>query len=357
MLTPDLQEFIRAMPKAEVHIHLEGSIAPETVLELARRNRRLENLPASDVDGLRRWYTFTDFSHFVTVYVAIMGMLQKPEDFALVVYEHGADMARQNIRYREVTFTPYLHLGWEQKGLSIPELLDGINEGRERARKEFGVEMRWVFDVPRNANFPDPASAANYNPEPSDLTLEVALAGRARGVVGFGLGGYEVNCPPEPFAHVFAPAKAAGLLSVPHAGETEGPASVWGALNDLEADRIGHGVRAIEDPALLDELKRRGIPLEVNPTSNIALRVYPDYAAHPFRRLDEMGLTVTVNSDDPPLFNTTLTHEYEVLAEHFGYDRAGLARIARNAYVIAGVEEDVKGRLLAEFDAWAAANA
>lgn len=356
MLNPEIKQFIAEMPKAEVHIHLEGSIAPETVLELARRNNRLDKLPVSDVEGLRKWYTFTDFTHFVTVYVAIMGMLQKPEDFALVVYEHGADMARQNIRYREVTFTPYLHLGWEDKGLTIADLLGGIEEGRQRARKEFDVEIRWVFDVPRNANFPDPNSAENYNPAPSELTLEAALAGRQYGVVGFGLGGYEVNCPPEPFAHVFGPAKRAGLLSMPHAGETEGPASIWGAINDLGADRIGHGVRAIEDPALMDELKKRGIPLEINPTSNICLHVYEDFESHPFRKLDEFGLTVTVNSDDPPLFNTTLTREYEVLAEHFGYDRAGLARIARNAYLVAGVEEDVKTRLLADFDVWVSTN-
>ncbi len=356
MLTPDLKKFIREMPKAEVHIHLEGSIAPETVLELARRNNRLATLPTDNVEGLRQWYTFAGFDHFITVYVAIMGTLRKPEDFALVAYEHGADMARQNIRYREVTFTPYLHLGWEEKGLTIQDLLHGLEEGRQRARNEFGVEMRWVFDVPRNASFPDESNPVSYNPAPAELTLEAALAGRQYGVVGFGLGGYEVNFPPEPFAHVFGPAKRAGLLSVPHAGETEGPASVWGALNELAADRIGHGVRAIEDPALLAELKRRDIPLEINPTSNICLHVYETYAEHPFRKLDEYGLTVTVNSDDPPLFNTTLTQEYEVLAEHFGYDRPGLARIARNAFRVAGMEDGLKRRLLTEFDAWVTVN-
>ena len=172
------------------------------------------------------------------------------------------------------------------------------------------------------------------------------------GVVGFGLGGYEVGAPPAPFAHAFAAAKAAGLRSVPHAGETMGAASVRDAVTLLGADRIGHGVRAIEDPELLALLHERQIPLEINPTSNVCLHVYRRLAEHPFPHLDRMGIPVTVNSDDPPLFNTTLSQEYAVLAAEFGYAPADLARIARNAFQFSAAEAGIKQQMLDEFDHW-----
>jgi adenosine deaminase len=264
-------------------------------------------------------------------------------------------MAAQNIRYREITITPYTHIEYMDKGLKIEEILEGLEAGRKQAQEEFGVEIRWVFDVPRNLSFPKRDGKA-YDPEPAKLNLDYALKGRDFGVVGYGLGGYEVNAPPEPFAHAFVQAREHGLLSVPHAGETEGPASVWGSVRDLKADRIGHGVRAWDDPELVSYLKENQIPLEINPTSNICLHVYEEYADHPFRKLDESGVIVTVNSDDPPLFNTALTREYIVLAQDFGYDQVELARIGRNAFVHAGVEEDVKKSLLEEFDGWVEEN-
>ena len=348
-LQPATAAFIHAMPKAEIHVHLEGAIQPETLLTLARRHNHLDALPTSDLDGLRRWFTFTGFPHFVQIYLTISDLLRTPEDFAFVVYACGADMAAQNIRYRELTFTPFTHTDSQNKGLTIEALLDGLEAGRSQAQREFGVEMRWVFDIPRNASF---RKTGNYDPYPAERTLAYALVGQEKGVVGFGLGGFEVGAPPEPFAHAFQTAKAAGLLSVPHAGETMGVGSVWGALNELQADRIGHGVRAIEDPKLLAQLHDRQVVLEINPTSNVCLHVYRRLAEHPFPHLDRMGLLVTVNSDDPPLFNTTLCQEYAVLATEFGYREADLARIARNAYVASGAPSELKARLLAEFDRW-----
>lgn len=353
-LTHTLQSFIAEMPKAEIHVHLEGAIRPETVLALARRHNRVDALPGEDVATLQRWFTFTDFPHFVKIYLTIQDLIRTADDLALIVFECGRDMAAQNIRYREITFTPYTHVDYQDKGLTIDDVLQGLETGRRQARDAFGVEMRWVFDVPRDFSFLRADGA--YDPHPANQTLAYALAGRDVGVVGFGLGGNEVGAPPQPFAHAFHAAKEAGLLSVPHAGETMGPQSVWGAVNELQADRIGHGVRAIEDPELLALLRARQIPLEINPTSNLCLHVYAHAAAHPFRQLDEMGLLVTVNSDDPPLFNTTLIGEYEWLARTFGYDAAGLARIARNAFAAAGVETAVKETLLTEFDVWRKAN-
>lgn len=349
----NLQQFIQNMPKAEVHIHLEGAIQPETVLKLAARHQQLYKLPGDTVAALRNWFTFTGFPHFVKIYVTIQDLIRTPEDFALVAHECGADMARQNIRYRELTVTPYTHTDYLDKGMTIMDILQGLEDGRQRAKQDFGVEMRWVFDIPRNLSFPD-RDGQGYDPRPAQRTLEFALAGRDYGVVGFGLGGWEPGAPPHPFAHAFAAAKESGLLCVPHAGETWGSDSVWGAVNDLQADRIGHGVRAIEDPSLLALLKERQIPLEINPTSNVCLSVYRRLAEHPFPHLDRMGLLVTVNSDDPPLFNTDLLHEYDVLATEFGYDEANLIRIARNAFVVSGVEPEIKQRLLTEFDTWSA---
>lgn len=339
---------IQAMPKAELHIHLEGSINTRTLLELADRHGALERLPAQDEEGLRHWFLFRDFPHFVEIYMAIQALLRTADDFSTVVYHCGEDMAAQGIRYRELTVTTYTHTDLQSKNLRIETILEGLADGRRRARADFGVEMRWIFDVPRNASFHN----GKYDPTPADVTLTHALRGRDQGVVGFGLGGYEVGAPPQPFAHAFRAAKDAGLYSVPHAGETMGPESIWGAITELRADRIGHGVRAIEDPSLLLLLAERQIPLELNPISNVRLGVYPSPALHPFRHLDQMGLLVTVNSDDPPLFNTSLVDEYQVLADTFDYGEDDLIRIARNAFRASAAEPTLKQSLLAEFDEW-----
>ncbi len=354
-LAPELRTTILAMPKAEIHVHLEGAIRPRTLLALAERHGRLDELPANDLAGLRDWFRFTDFPHFIQVYLAISDLLRTPDDFAFIVHARGRDMAEQNIRYSELTFTPFTHTHLQAKNLTIDDLLAGLEAGRAQAKADFGVEMRWVFDIPRNASFPPGYQAhdgAGYDPLPAETTLGYAVHGMDRGVVGFGLGGFEVGAPAQPFAHAFVEAKAAGLLSVPHAGETMGATSVRSAIEDLQADRIGHGVRAIEDPEVLLMLRDRNIPLEINPTSNVCLHVYRRAAEHPFPHLDRMGLTVTVNSDDPPLFNTTLEQEYALLAAEFGYDADNLARIARNAFMICGLPEAQKSELLAEFDAW-----
>jgi aminodeoxyfutalosine deaminase len=345
-----ISHLIQSMPKAELHIHLEGSISTRTLLELADRHGELDRLPAQDEEGLRRWFLFRDFPHFVEIYMTIQALLRTADDFSTIVYHCGEDMAAQCIRYRELTVTTFTHTDLQPKGLRIETILEGLADGRRRAERDFGVEMRWVFDVPRNASFRN----GSYDPTPADATLAHALLGRDQGVVGFGLGGYEVGAPPPPFAHAFRAAKDAGLYSVPHAGETMGPESIWGAITDLRADRIGHGVRAIEDPALLLILAERQIPLELNPISNVRLGIYPSPARHPFRHLDQMGLLVTVNSDDPPLFNTSLVDEYLLLAETFGYGEADLIRIARNAFRVSAAEPSIKQSLLAEFDEWVA---
>lgn len=311
----NLRAFIREMPKVELHVHLEGSIRPSTLLTLAERNGIA--LPAQDLDSLREFYHFTDFDHFIQVYVAVSSCLKTVDNFSLVAYEFGAEMARQKIRYAEVTFTPYTNV--VSSGLPFDEILAGLNDGRSRAKTDFGVEFRWVLDIVRD------------NPDTRHQVAEWAVSAVGQGVVGFGLGGTERNHPPEQFADAFARAREAGLHSVPHAGEVVGPESIWGAIQTLKAERLGHGVRSVEDPALVAYLRERQVPLEVCPTSNLCLGVYPSYQEHPIRWLWEQGLAVTVNSDDPPMFNTDLVHEYQILADELGFSAADLEQLSLNA--------------------------
>lgn len=350
----DRGSFIAEMPKAELHVHLEGTVRPATAVELAQRHGLEDTIPTTDPAKLSDWFVFRNFKAFIGVITAIQNLIRTADDFALIAHEAGADMAEQNIRYRELTITPYNHTHVFDKGLGVADILAGLDEGRDRARADFGVEMRWVFDIPRNFSFSGPYGV--YDPEPADITLGYALAGQEHGVIGLGIGGDEEGRPPEPFAHAFREAKRKGLGSVPHAGESLtrwGAHHVWGSIDLLRADRIGHGVGAIRDPRLLAVLLDRGIPLEVCPTSNLSTRVCDRLSLHPFPHLDGMGLTVTVNSDDPPLFGARLNDEYRLLATEFGYGRADLTRIARNAFTSALCEPELRLSLVDEFDAWA----
>jgi len=330
---PDLPEVIQALPKVELHVHLEGTVQPETLFDLSRRNGIA--LPVHSLSELRTWYTFRNFDHFVEIFSTLCACLRTPDDFARITYEYGQAMAQQNIRYAEITWSPTQH-----SHLPFTAILDGVNEGRRRAEQDFGVRMAWIPDIVRC--YPETAAQVV-----AWLISPQALQG---GVVAIGLGGPEVGFPPELFAEAFAEARAAGLHSNPHAGETVGPESVWGALRALGAERIGHGVRAIEDPALVAHLAAQQIPLEVNPTSNICLGVYRSYAEHPLRALVEAGLCVTINSDDPALFNTTLSQEYLHAAQDCGLNLEQLATVARNAIRASYLPEGQKASLLAEFD-------
>ena len=242
----NVSAWIAKMPKAEIHVHLEGTISPETLLTLAQRHNKMDALPSQDIANLQEWLAFSSFPDFIEKYMLISDLLRTPKDFRLIVEECGRDMVRQNILYRELTVTPYTHTHIQQKGLTFDDLFAGLEEGRLSVRENLGREIRWVFDIPRNACFGQPNSGV-YDPQPAKETLTYALRGLDSGVVGFG-GGYEVGAA-RTFRTALPP--LGGRSSpVPHAGETEGPQSVWGAVKALSADR-GHGVRAIEDPNLL----------------------------------------------------------------------------------------------------------
>ena len=334
----DLERYLRAAPKAELHVHLEGSILPATLLELARRNRA--ELPATSVDGLREWFRFRDFAHFEEIYGVISRCLRTIEDYELIAFEFGAEMARQNVRYAEVTFSPAFHY---HQGVAQDAWFGGLERGRARAENEFGVVWRWVFDIIRSVK--DPSLRARY----TDYTVAVAIEGKHHGVVALGLGGLEAGFPPQEFTAAFRRGRAGGLRSVPHAGETAGPESVWGALKALEADRIGHGVRAIEDPSLVKHLVFEAVPLEVCPTSNVCLGVYQRLADHPLPRLHANGVMFTVNSDDPPLFGTSLSQELGLLPAEFGLDLDSIDAILLNGVTHSFLPPDRRTELEAQF--------
>lgn len=337
-----VEQFIVAMPKVELHIHLEGSVQPTTLLELARKNDIA--LPARDQREVTDYFQFRDFSHFLDVYMAVCECLRSPGDFARIVEELGEQAAAQNIRYLEVHFNPESHV--RKRGVPFTAMLEGMNRGRMVARDRFGIELRWIADGIRDAE-PGPISVMQTVDWISGLSP-------TDGVVALGLGGDELGHPPSDFVAAFAKARAAGLHTVAHAGETTGPETIWSSLHDLHVERIGHGVRAVEDPALLSHLAKTGIPLEICPTSNIRTRVVEGVADHQIRRLDDAGVRVTLSTDDPALFGCTLSDEYRILVRDFGYQVDDVKRISMNAVEASFLAPEEKQSMIAEFEqSWA----
>lgn len=331
---PPLETLIRRIPKAELHVHLEGSIPPELALRLAHRHGRALPGMEDGAEGLRRRYQFESFQDFLQVYLAISACLIDAVDFSEITVALGQALAAQRVVYAEVTFTPMTHVA---RGVDPAAMLAGLAEGRERARREHGVTLAWVFDIVRC--FQDQA-------EP---TLELALRGREDGVLGLGFSGPEAPAwPAAPFAPIFARAKAEGLRSLPHAGELLGPESVWEAIRVLGAERIGHGVRSVEDPALIDHLVAEQIPLEVCPTSNIRLGIYRDLSAHPLPQLLGAGVPVSLASDDPPMFGTSLVEEYCRGARAFGWGAADVCALAAASVEHSFLAAETKVALLRE---------
>lgn len=325
--------FVTAMPKVELHVHLEGSIRPQTLLTLAHRRR--VDLPADDVEGLRQWFRFRDFEHFVEIYLTCCRCLRDPEDFQLVMEEFLDEQQRQNVLYSEIHFTIATHLA---NGVNGPEVLAALAETLDDAPRRFGVRGQLIPDIVRDVG-----------PKRADQTLEWALAGRGRGVVALGLSGFESSAD-EPYREHFETARAEGLRRVAHAGEHEGPETIRSVLETCGAERIGHGIRAIEDPDLVAQLAERGIPLEICPTSNVQLGAVEEMSRHPIDALARAGVTVTVNSDDPPLFETTISNEYRALAQSFGYPPTVLAQLSWAALQESFLEPGARQDLQREFE-------
>ncbi|MEU5977345.1 adenosine deaminase [Streptomyces sp. NPDC047315] len=332
----DLNPFIAGLPKAELHVHHVGSASPRIVAELATRHP--DSRVPSDPQALAEYFTFTDFAHFIDIYLSVVDLIRTPEDVRLLTFEVARDMARQNVRYAELTITPFSST---RRGIDEKAFMDAIEDARRAAEAELDVVLRWCFDIPGEAGL-----------EAAEETTRLALDLRPEGLVSFGLGGPEIGVAREQFKPFFDRAIAAGLRSVPHAGETTGPQTIWDALTHLRAERIGHGTSAVQDPALVAHLAEHRIPLEVCPTSNIATQAVADLDAHPIKEMVAGGVLVTVNSDDPPMFGTDLNNEYAVAARLLELDERGVAELAKNAVEASFLDAPGKTRLTQEIDAY-----
>lgn len=329
-----MREFVAALPKAELHVHHVGSASPETVARLAERHP--DSPVPTDPQALADYFTFTDFAHFIEVYLSVVDLLRTPEDIWTLTHEVGRDLAEQNVRYAELTMTPYTSIA---RGIPAEAYVEAIEDARRAAERDFGLVLQWIFDIPGESGLPS-----------ADVTLDTALRLRPDALVGFGLGGPEIGVPRPQFADHFARARAAGLRSVPHAGESTGPQSIWDSIDQLGAERIGHGIAAAQDPALMERLVADGIALEICPTSNVRTRSVASLEEHPLPTLVEAGVTVTINSDDPPMFGTTLNREYEIAADLLGLDEAGIRTLATAAVDASFAPEDLKSQLRSEIE-------
>jgi len=337
----DLTSYIAGLPKAELHVHHVGSASPRIVAELAARHEGDTPVPA-DPAALADFFAFRDFAHFVEIYLSVVDLIRDDEDVRMLTYEIARELARGQVRYAELTVTPYSHV---RRGIPAPAFCAAIEDARASAAADLGVELRWCFDIPGEAGLPA-----------AEETLRIALEQRPDGLISFGLGGPEIGVPRPQFKPYFDKARAAGLHSVPHAGETAGPETVWDALRDLGAERIGHGIAAAQDPRLMAYLAEHRIPLEVCPTSNVRTRAVGTIDDHPLPVLVAAGVPVTINSDDPPMFGTTIEQEYAVAARLLDLDEAGVADLARAGVHASFLPAGARSALLAEIDSYAAAN-
>jgi aminodeoxyfutalosine deaminase len=290
---------VTAYPKIELHVHLEGTVRAETLRRIAKRNDYA--LP----DGIEHGQQFRDFRHFIEVFELRMGALQRYDDFLTVIVEYAAEAALDGAVYIEAIFSPGLH-----RGLDQDEVFSGWTDGAQEARERFDVDVRLTPDLP-----------VAYSAEEAEKVATFAVKYRERGVVGLGLVGISFH-DAHPFPRAFALARDGGLGVVPHAGEIAGPESVRHALDVLQADRIRHGIRAAEEPALVDELASRGTVLDVCPVSNVRLGVVRSLSDHPLPRLVAAGVHCSISTDDPAMFDTDLTREYGV-ATSLGLDPRG----------------------------------
>jgi adenosine deaminase len=309
-------DILCTMPKVELHLHLEGSIRPPLLLELARRNG--VDLGVADVEELVARYEFRDFHHFIELYLVGMSAIRSGQDVLDAIDALAAELAGQNVRYAEVTTTAYLH---HVNGTPTADYRDALDLGARRAREAHGLDLGWIVDIPRSVEGPDAGWTADL------LTGPFAPAD----AVAIGLGGPEAEYPPEWYRASFDRARAAGIPAVVHAGEVAGPASVRGALDALHAVRIGHGVRSMEDPDLVRELADRQVPIEVSVTSNVLLGVCPSVESHPLPAMLTAGLNVSVNTDDPAYFSTTLNDEHLIVHGCLGVPVHDLVAAQRRA--------------------------
>jgi aminodeoxyfutalosine deaminase len=331
--------FVDGYPKIELHVHLEGTVRPETLLEIARRNDYA--LPCTTVEELRALYAFRDFAHFIEVWILTTNALRTSDDFRQVVVDYAREAAGHGAVYIEGIFSPAERV---RRGVGWDEIFSGYCDGAEEANERFGVEVRLTPDIVRGFPLDEAAEVVRH-----------AARYRDRGVVGIGLGGLEAEFPPEPYEPVFALARDEGFASVPHAGEVAGAASVRGALDALGADRIRHGIRSVEDAGLVRELAERQLVLDVCPISNLRTRAVASLEEHPLPQLIAAGVPCSISTDDPAMFDTDLTRDYDA-ARFLGVEpRASYEAGLRGALCDEATKSLLRG--IGEATDWAATTA
>ena len=325
--------FIPGLPKAELHLHLEGSVAPETLLELRTRHGKQSTLAET-----QSIYRYSDFPGFLMAFKTLTEDLQTPGDYELITYRLIEQLKSQNVLHAEI----YVSVGvclWRKQDFHA--IFEGLERGREQGKRDFGVSLFWIFDAVRQ-----------FGADAAQQVFELAARYRDRSVIGIGIGGDEKKAPPEMFREQYAYAAAHGLRLTAHAGEYAGPESIWGALN-LGAERIGHGLTAYQDPELVEELSTRQIPIEICITSNLRTGCCAKISEHPVRRYFDQGLMITLNSDDPAMFGSTLNQEYELAQTQFGFTDEHLRELARNSFEASFLPADKKVAFLDLLDATA----
>jgi adenosine deaminase len=320
-------DWFEQLPKVELHVHLEGAIPHEVLWELLQKYGGDAAVPSRE--ALARKFVYRDFPHFLEMWTWKNGLLRAYEDFTFLSERVARDLARQNIRYAEVFYSPP---DFVAAGLEPQRLTEAIRQGLKRVPE---IEIALVADLVRD-----------YGPDRAGRLLPCLNEVRGLGVIGIGIGGSEHKFPPEAFAPVFRQARQMGFRTSAHAGEGAGPESIWGAIRALEVDRIGHGTRAIEDPRLVDYLAAQQIPLELCVLSNVRTAVVPEVASHPARTYYERGIPLSINTDDPKMFGNSLAEEYLALHRHLGFSRADIQRLIEQAVETSWLVDERKPDLL-----------
>jgi aminodeoxyfutalosine deaminase len=322
-MSDEITSFIRRLPKAELHLHLEGTIEPATLAELSRR-LDAEPLTVEDAEAL---YQYTDFSGFLEAFKAVTRRLRGAEEYELAAYRMIEQLAAQGVVHAEVYISVGVVYFWRKEEdaadpLLFEKIFAGLESARERGERDFGVTLYWIFDAVRHFSVPEAWRV---------FRLAARMRQEYPSIIGIGLGGDERVAASEPFREMYAEAAAAGLRLTNHAGETTGPEAIWEALS-IGSERLGHALSAIRDSELVAELARRQVPLELNPSSNVRTGVCPSFAAHPLREYFDQGLMVTLNSDDPAFFGSSVENEYRLAHEIHGFDRGQLKILAENSF-------------------------
>ncbi len=338
MISPD-RGWLRQLPKCELHLHLEGTIVPETLVALSQRH----DAEPLTLEAARALYVYQNFGGFLMAFKAVSERLQTPEDYELITYEMVRRLSGQGVRHAEVYISIGIVLRFKPQ-LRVDDVVAAVERGRMRAEQEFNTTIFWIFDAVRHFGTDEAAAVFRFAAELKQMYPSI---------VGIGIGGDEARGPADDFCELYAEAKAAGLHLTVHAGESVPASSIWSAIN-IGAERLGHALTAVNDPELLDLLAERQLPLELNVTSNLRTGCCSALENHPVRHYFERGLMVTLNSDDPPMFGADLLDEYELVQREFEFTDDQMREFAANSVEASFLPPERKVGLLREIEAYPA---